>query len=313
MKFAEAKERMEANLEEGRVSFTTGPTFPWPPYNSQSTLRTMRPLSELPTARGRLALISSRITRIIPKYNDNGTMKMLENPTYTNFYNVIMGRPQFVLEMLTSEMADLATKRVDWKKKRKFIQDLRIHKKKQLQESDVRKSHLFTRGHLATASNHKCSKEAYKATFLLTNIIVEIKNEIWSEIEKKIRDLAADFREVYVVTKPIYEESAQQDLHVPTHLLKVAICKERAQYADQDLGRRMDVYTEAYLVPNESLTECRPTYLEKFRISTIQEMNELVGDGIGIVSLYFSRRRQDSSFRQEPAPTLVQLALVKKV
>lgn len=125
-------------------------------------------------------------------------------------------------------------------------------------ESDQRDLNQMTRGHLATAANHRWCREAYQDVNIENNMAPQhfaLNNGIWKKLEhycqNKIQnDIENKTRNVHVYTGPlyIYKETKSRsekpkiwhDKEVPTHFFKVII----EEYEDGTINM------ECYKMPN---------------------------------------------------------------
>uniref|UniRef100_A0A672KLY3 Uncharacterized protein n=1 Tax=Sinocyclocheilus grahami TaxID=75366 RepID=A0A672KLY3_SINGR len=90
----------------------------------------------------------------------------------------------------------------------------------------------YVRGHLAAAANHMWCQEAYKDTYLISNMTPQLKsinNGIWKMLENYCRKIIYkdEVRNVHVYTGPLYLNSNEgltmEGKAVPTHYFKVVI------------------------------------------------------------------------------------------
>ncbi len=91
----------------------------------------------------------------------------------------------------------------------------------------------YVRGHLAAAANHMWCQEAYKDTYLISNMTPQmsnINNGIWKTLENYCRNLIDKVRNVHVYTGPLYqnndEGSTMKGKAVPTHYFKIVIMED---------------------------------------------------------------------------------------
>lgn len=113
-----------------------------------------------------------------------------------------------------------------------FKSDPALNKNERAYPSDYRNSG-FDRGHLAPAANMDTDVEALAESFYLSNIIPQhpLNNRNgWKALEEKVRDLAKEHGEVYVITGPVYFRSTQtigtHKVAVPSHIYKIVTDKD---------------------------------------------------------------------------------------
>ena len=104
-------------------------------------------------------------------------------------------------------------------------------------ELDDYKGYDFDRGHMAPNGDMP-NKQAQAECFTLANIVPQNADNnrgVWKEIEGKVRDLAAEDSDVYVVSGPIFGGDNVETLHdrvmVPTQFFKAVYDVKRHQGA----------------------------------------------------------------------------------
>jgi endonuclease G, mitochondrial len=129
----------------------------------------------------------------------------------------------------------------------------------------------YDRGHMAPAADMAWSPQAVGERCLLSNIApqqgVGMNQAIWADLERLVRDWACSFKEVYVVTGPIYEQDPPNTLgpngiHVPTSFYKVVYVPE-----GPILGKPTVV---AFVIENVAIDkggDSTPTVLSRHRVS----------------------------------------------
>ena len=142
------------------------------------------------------------------------------------------------------------------------------------------KGHGLDQGHMAPAADHRASAETMDDTFYLTNMCPQcpqLNREYWSKVERNIRDLTKEYRNVYVITGPLYlpynegkrrfvkyQVIGPNEVAVPSHFFKV-IALENEQ------GNRE---IRAYVLPNTIIPSNTP--LDTFR-TTVQKVEKAAG------------------------------------
>ena len=96
--------------------------------------------------------------------------------------------------------------------------------------ADYRRSG-YSRGHLVPAADLAWSDEAIRSTFVLSNAVPQrqsINSGEWRQLEKLVREIAANSDAVYVFTGPVFgsasiERIGPGQVAVPTHMFKVVL------------------------------------------------------------------------------------------
>lgn len=123
------------------------------------------------------------------------------------------------------------------RKGKRFTPDDTVPANFQSIKADYKKS-VYTKGHLAAAGNHRLTPNSHEETFILSNIVPmheEFNNGIWLKLENRIRKLAAEHKEIFVCSGPMYlpkepsdkvmeyELFGENNIAVPTHYYKIAV------------------------------------------------------------------------------------------
>ncbi len=109
----------------------------------------------------------------------------------------------------------------------------------------------FDRGHLVPAADFQCCQEQLEETFAMSNVAPFdslLNRYAWAELEKKTRQWARRYGELYVITGPVFEHRMQYfgkytDISVPTHFYKLLV-----RYSTNS---SIPESTIAFLLPNE--------------------------------------------------------------
>lgn len=134
---------------------------------------------------------------------------------------------------------------------------------------------------MAPAADHRSSLDAMADTFYLTNICPQcpqFNRGFWAKFEKHVRDLTQYYKDICVITGPLYlpysdkdgkryvkyEVIGQNDISVPTHFFKVITMKDWK--GDQE--------TMAYILPNAEISQ--DTNFESFR-TTVEKVERAAG------------------------------------
>ncbi|GIX88987.1 endonuclease G, mitochondrial [Caerostris extrusa] len=135
----------------------------------------------------------------------------------------------------------------------------------------------FRRGHLAAAGNHRSKQEFIDDTFVLSNIAPQIADKKfedngWNKLEKHVREMVKQYKNVYVCTGPLYFPRMESDgkkyikyqvigrnnVAVPTHFFKVIAYEKE--------GSLFDI--ESYVIPNQTIDEVSlKSFLTSFGLS----------------------------------------------
>ncbi len=197
---------------------------------------------------------------------------------YCLAYDAARRNPLWVYEHLTTESLKGSAGRDNCD----FKEDENLPKHMRAQLADYRGS-CFDRGHMAPAANHKSNPEAMDDTFYISNMCPQcpkLNRGYWASLEKHVRDLTKDYKNVYVISGPLYlpnvEEGGkryikiqvlgQNDVAVPSHFFKV-ISLEDWQ------GK---IETRAYILPNGEISQ-------KIKLDSFKTTVERVERASGII------------------------------
>lgn len=186
---------------------------------------------------------------------------------YSLAFDASRRNPMWVYEHLT---ADSLKGNVD-RSNSEFKEDENLAKHLRAQLNDYKGSG-FDRGHMASAADHKSNSEVMDDTFYMSNMCPQcpkFNRGYWASLEKRVRDLTRDYKNVYVISGPLYLPNVEEDgkrfvkyqviglnnIAVPTHFFKVLILEDWQ-------GRKETV---AYVLPNEDIPP--KTSLDKFKAS----------------------------------------------
>jgi endonuclease G len=126
----------------------------------------------------------------------------------------------------------------------------------------------FDRGHLAPAADMKWSKQAMEESFYYSNMSPQIKGfnrGIWKELEELVRDWAAKYDSLYVVTGPVFSKNmltiGPNKVAVPPSYYKIVL--DLTHPNPSAIG---------FVIPNESSS------LEPYKfVKSIDEIERLTG------------------------------------
>ena len=164
-----------------------------------------------------------------------------------NFYTLSYSEPNEQAEWVayTLQKNHLSKNELD----RPYFQ---IDKKVKTRSADWRnyKNSGYDRGHLCPAGDRRFDYNAFKETFLTSNISPqnhEFNAGIWNRLEQKTRYWAAKYNGVYVITggvlKPTLQTIGDEKVSVPNYFYKII--------ADNTNGK---IKTIAFLIPNKPLS-----------------------------------------------------------
>lgn len=164
-----------------------------------------------------------------------------------------------------------------------FAQDPTIHPLFSTSNEDYRMSG-YDRGHLAAAANHRSSQDSMCATFFLSNMSPQVgsgfNRDAWEHLEKYSRHLTRFYKNVYVITGPLFLPKLEADnqlyvkykliginrIAVPTHFFKII------------LGETNDNQLEmqSYILPNQPINEKTPLHMFQVPADTIEKASGLI-------------------------------------
>jgi len=194
---------------------------------------------------------------------------------YSVGYDARMRNPSWVYEHLTADSikGDVDRSQYTFKEDEKIPQHLRA-------TIASYKGQGLDQGHMAPAADHRSDPELMNDTFYLTNVCPQcpqFNREYWLKLEKHVRDLTKDYKNIYVITGPLYlphqegkrrfvkyQVIGQDNVAVPSHFFKVITLEDRH-------GNRE---VQAYVMPNTVIPVTTP--LEKFR-TTADKVEKAAG------------------------------------
>ena len=197
--------------------------------------------------------------------------------------------PHWVFEHLTPASCRRAEE-VD-RTKSEFREDTSIHPYFRSKNTDYKYSG-FDRGHIAAAGNHMTHQTFMDETFLLSNMAPQVgrgfNRDKWEHLERYVRKLTRQYRNVYCCTGPLYLPRTEEDgrswvtyqvigqnnVAVPTHFFKVLVL-------ETDSGQ---LELESFVLPNQEIPDSTP--LDNFRVPP-----ESVERAAGL--LFFDRLSRD--------------------
>ncbi len=122
--------------------------------------------------------------------------------------------PDWVIERLTAELVSGDNSRPD----EAFKPDSCVAPARSAVDNDYRLS-LYARGHQAASADFSVNEQWMRDTFVFSNAVPQegagFNSSIWSEFEDKVRNLARERGEIYVITGPVYQDPHGGDIVVP--------------------------------------------------------------------------------------------------
>ena len=126
------------------------------------------------------------------------------------------------------------------------------------------KSSGYRRGHLVPSADMAWNQEAMNATFLMSNVAPMLENfndGIWLELEHNIRDWARKYKNIVVITGPLFNDSlgmiGENDVLVPRYFYKAVFTIDKVKpeaigfIFDQKNENSMSL--DHYIVPIDSI------------------------------------------------------------
>jgi len=211
----------------------------------------------------------------IMKHGFPGTDNIRVFSDYVLSYDKRNRTAHWVMERLTAE----SVKRNEAVKREscEFREDPMIHPYFRSTNADYKRSG-FDRGHLAAAGNHRLFQKDCDETFFLSNMSPQVgkgfNRDSWNRLETHMRQLTRTYKNVYVCTGPLYLPRREADgnsyvhyrvigdnnVSVPTHFFKVAICETNSGELDM----------EAYVMPNAVIDDATPLQAFMVPLDTIE-------------------------------------------
>ncbi|BFZ05872.1 hypothetical protein BsWGS_08911 [Bradybaena similaris] len=215
----------------------------------------------LPDTNSKQTSTVSNIGQIV-KYGFPSTDNLRSYDDFVLSYDRRTRTANWVLEHLTQNKVT-RVQGVE-RSKMKFVEDNSIHAFHRATNKDYQGSG-FDRGHLAAAANHRHSEKAMNQTFILSNTAPQVgegfNRNAWNNLEKYVRAVARNNKNVYVCTGPLFLPRREPDgknyvkyqvigdnhVAVPTHFFKVVLI-------ENDQGQ-FDL--QSYVMPNQPLPEIK--------------------------------------------------------
>ncbi len=150
--------------------------------------------------------------------------------SYVMLYDTVKKNAKWVYEILNKSTVPYCYKKQSFKK-----DDTIDDGKQALESTNGFQDKDYVRGHLAAAANHTWCQEAYKDTYLISNMTPQmsnINNGIWKTLEFYCRNLIDkdEVRNVHVYTGPLYQNTVRglimNGKAVPTHYFKIVIMED---------------------------------------------------------------------------------------
>lgn len=134
-------------------------------------------------------------------------LKVLEKESKELCYTGYAAKASFITKSNIYSAEKLTQQRVSVKLSREnsFHEELALPQLKRAELADYRTSG-YDRGHLAPSADMP-TKKAQHESFSLANMVPQVgehNQRTWAKVESKVRELAKQYKEIYVVTMPMY-------------------------------------------------------------------------------------------------------------
>ncbi|MCH3995706.1 MAG: DNA/RNA non-specific endonuclease [Prevotella sp.] len=170
---------------------------------------------------------SAKVTGLeIPAPLKNTPERILRRTGFVESYNSATRIPSWVAWHLTAAHTDGPVQRKDYD----YMDDGSVPDPKEYSE-DYRHSG-WTHGHMCPAGDNKWSAKAMADCFLVTNMCPQaagLNSGLWNTIEKRCREWAQKYGDVYIVCGPVLLRGQHQTIGrnrvvVPEAFFKVVLC-----------------------------------------------------------------------------------------
>lgn len=223
----------------------------------------------------------SRMSEIM-RFGYPGFENIKAKDDYVLSYNRRLRIANWVCEHLTASTGTVYNEDVD-RRRCDFVVDPSIHPLFSTTNEDYWGSG-YDRGHLAAAANHRSSQNSMCATFFLSNMSPQIgsgfNHDAWEHLEKYCRHLVRSYKNVYVVTGPLFLPKIEADnqlyvkykligknrIAVPTHYFKVIL----GETTDNQLEM------QSYILPNQPINDKTPMHMFQVPVDTIEKASGLI-------------------------------------
>lgn len=185
----------------------------------------------------------------IPRTITVTSEQILKRISYTTSYNKDTKCPNWVAWHLTDEHTDgpfprsgepyfendeaCGIGKVDkniWKGD--YFVDMEVELPRQEHSDWAEKPAGMSHGHICPAGDNKWSKAAMNQSFLLTNMCPQdetLNSGGWRKLEEKCRDWAKKYKDIYIVSGPIFYEDVRRSfgknkIGIPDAFFKVVLC-----------------------------------------------------------------------------------------
>lgn len=217
---------------------------------------------------------ASRVAQIM-RFGFPGLDNVRSLDDYILSYDRRSRTAHWVFEHLTADSVAFNDK-VD-RSKCEFVEDESIHPYFRSSNADYKGSG-FDRGHLAAAGNHRIHQSHCQQTFFLSNMSPQVgkgfNRDSWNRLERHVRNLTKNNRNVYVCTGPLYLPRRESDgkmyvkyqvigknhVAVPTHFFKVIVAE----------NEKRELALESYVMPNDVIDDKTPLSVFLVPIETVE-------------------------------------------
>lgn len=122
--------------------------------------------------------------------------------------------PDWVIERLTKETVEALNTRPH----KNFVPEAAVPESGQAKDPDYLRSG-YARGHQAASADFAFDTPWMEDTFYFSNSVPQVggrfNSSIWSQFEKRVRQIATERGEIYVITGPIYQDPQNKEIVIP--------------------------------------------------------------------------------------------------
>lgn len=187
----------------------------------------------------------------LPLYTDSTFLIRNSDARYAIMYDTMHCQPRWVAYMLTAK--EVGYKGVERSNRFKEDPFITIMGWEQASNNDYKGSG-YDKGHLLPSADRDDSRAENDATFLFSNIspqLPSLNRRVWAKLEGKVREWAAKYDTLYVVTAPILSDAPRQKLGnssitIPDYFYKVLMARQGEEYVSIGfvLPNRSDVASD---------------------------------------------------------------------
>lgn len=194
--------------------------------------------------------------------------KLLVRQGYATLHDDEQKEPLWVMYRLTRAYASGTVKRTD-----DFRADPDLPEGMRAELSDYKAgvNRKLNRGHMCPAEDCARSKPIMSETFLLSNMVpqnAQMNSGLWAQIEKRVREYARSYGEVFVITGPLLSTMGSKRRAVPSPMGANHVAVPVGVYKIVARNSTDGMHALAFEVPNSSVkggTNEMPRYLVSVR------------------------------------------------